>query len=76
MEAIRKIVKVIDNIITIKLPENFADGEVEVIILNKDSFFTLSDTQKEILNKRLSEPEDHYISAEQSIDYLKKKYGL
>ncbi|GGD84374.1 hypothetical protein [Planktosalinus lacus] len=76
MEAIRKIVKVIDNTITITLPENFADGEVEVIVLNNDSIFTLNDTQKEILNQRLSEPEDHYISAEQSIGYLKKKYGL
>lgn len=76
MEAIRKTVKVIDNTITITLPENFSDGEVEVIILNNDSTFTLTENQKEILNKRISEPEDHYISAEQSIDYLKKKYGL
>jgi adenylate kinase len=76
MEAIRKIVKVIDNTITIKLPENFSDGEVEVIVLNNDSIFALTENQKEILNSRISEPEDHYISSEQSIDYLKKKYGL
>ncbi|PKO99271.1 MAG: hypothetical protein CVU03_02530 [Bacteroidetes bacterium HGW-Bacteroidetes-2] len=76
MEAIRKIVKVIDNTITITLPDNFSDGEVEVIVLKNDSIFALTENQKEILNKRLAEPDDHYISAEQSIGYLKKKYGL
>lgn len=76
MEAIRKIVKVIDNTITIKLPDNFADGDVEVIILNNGSKFKLSDEQKETLNQRLSEPESQYITSKQSIEELKKKYGL
>lgn len=76
MEAFRKIVKVIDNTITISLPDNFSEGEVEVIVLKDNSMFALTEEQKEILKKRLSEPDDHYISAEQSIDSLKKKYGL
>ena len=35
MEAIRQIVKVKNNKISITLPENFSDEEVEVIILSK-----------------------------------------
>ncbi len=76
MEAFRKIVKVIDNTITITLPDNFSEGDVEVIVLKGNTVFALTEEQKEILEKRLSEPDDHYISAEQSIDFLKKKYGL
>jgi len=76
MEAIRKIVKVIDNTITITLPDNLSDGEVEVIVLKDNSMFALTEAQKETLHKRLSEPDDHYISSEQSIDFLKKKYGI
>ena len=34
MEAIRQIVKVKNNKITITLPENFSSDEVEVIILS------------------------------------------
>ena len=36
MEAIRQIVKVKNNKITITLPENFSSDEVEVIILSSE----------------------------------------
>jgi len=76
MEAIRKIVQVKNNTVTITLPIDFADGEVEVIVLTENAKQDLTDKQKEILNSRLAEPDEHYISTEQSIAYLKKKYAL
>jgi len=76
MEAIRKIVKVKNNTVTVTLPADFSDGEVEVIVLTESTKQDLNEDQKAILNRRLTEPDEHYISAEQSIEYLKKKYAL
>ena len=32
--------------------------------------------QKSMLDSRMQEPDEHYLSAEKSIELLKKKYGL
>lgn len=76
MEAIRKIVKVKNHQINITLPEDFYADEVEVIILPKQDDFELTDEMKEILDNRLNEPTENYLTSEESLLRLKKKNGL
>lgn len=77
MEAIRQYIKVNGRNINITLPDDFDAEEVEVIILAKDNDdFVLTNEMKNILDDRLNEPRENYISAEESIAQLKKKYGL
>lgn len=77
MEAIRQYIKVNGRNINITLPDDFDAEEVEVIILAKDNDdFVLTDEMKAILDERLNEPRENYISAEESIAQLRKKYGL
>lgn len=76
MEALRQYFKVTGRNITITLPDDFTADEVEVIILPKNDDFYLTDEMKEILEQRVSEPSDGYITAEESIAKLNKKYGL
>jgi hypothetical protein len=47
-----------------------------VITVEEEENFELSYENKEILNKRLAEDKSDYISAKQSINELKDKYGL
>lgn len=76
MEAIRQYIKVNGRTINITLPDNFDADEVEVIILPKNEEIYLTDEMKSILDSTLNEPTDNYISSEESIDKLKKKYGI
>jgi hypothetical protein len=76
MEAIRKFIKVEGKSINITLPDDFYADEVEVIILPKNDDFYLTDEMKAELDLRLNEPTTDYLSAEESIADLKKKYGL
>ena len=75
MEAIREIIKVKNRQVIITLPDDFNADEVEVIIL-KTIESELSEEQKAILKSRLNEPETEYISSQESLDLLKKKYGF
>lgn len=75
MEAIREIVKVKNRQVIINLPDDFNADEVEVIVL-KTSESELSEEQKTILENRLNEPETEYITSQESLDLLKKKYGF
>lgn len=75
MEAIRKIVKVKNRQVIINLPDDFNADEVEVIVL-KTSESELSEEQKTILENRLNDPETEYITSQESLDLLKKKYGF
>jgi len=75
MEAIREIVKVKNRQVIINLPEDFNADEVEVIVL-KTIENELSEEQKIILENRLNEPETEYITSQESLDLLKKKYGF
>lgn len=75
MEAIREIVKVKNRQVIINLPDDFNADEVEVIVL-KTIESELSEEQKTILENRLNEPETEYISSQESLDLLKKKYGF
>ncbi|WP_445455351.1 hypothetical protein [Flavobacterium sp. HNIBRBA15423] len=77
MEAIRQFVKVKNHQITITLPEDFNTEEVEVIILVKnDNDLMLSEREKKILDNRVKEPETEYISSNESLEKIRKKYGF
>ena len=75
MEAIREIVKVKNRQVIINLPDDFNADEVEVIVL-KTIEDELSEEQKTILENRINEPETEYITSQESLDLLKKKYGF
>lgn len=76
MEAIRQFVKVKNRQINIELPEGFDAEEVEVIILSTLPDYELSEEQKAIIEKRFSEPETNYISSQESLEIIKRKYGF
>ena len=73
MEAIRQIVKVKNNKVNITLPDNFNFQEVEVIILPKNDDFILTNDMKTILDARSKEDKSTFITAQESIDSLKKR---
>lgn len=75
MEAIREIVKVKNRQVIINLPDDFNADEVEVIVLKRIEN-ELSEEQKTILENRLNDPETEYITSQESLDLLKKKYGF
>ncbi len=76
MEAIRQFIKVNGRTINITLPDDFNADEVEVIILPKNDQTHLTDEMKTVLDSRLNEPSENYISAKESVDKLKNKYGI
>lgn len=81
MIAFKKTIVVKNRQISINLPQEFDAQEVEVIVFSKNEHalpddFELSDEQKTILDERLKEPDENYISGEESIKRLRKKYGL
>ncbi len=76
MEAIRQFVTVKNRQINITLPDDFNAEEVEVIILPKHDDFVLTDTMKEILQTRLNEPTENYLTSEESLNKIKTKYGI
>jgi len=76
MEAIRKFIKVEGKTIKITLPDDFNADEVEVIILPKNDDFYLTYEMKAELDLQLKESATDYISGEESIAELKKKYGI
>lgn len=79
MEAIRQFVKVKNREVNIVLPDDFIADEVEVIVLAKSNnsiAFELTDEQKQLLDTRLAEPESEYISSEESLEKIRKKYGF
>jgi len=76
MEAIRKIVTVKNHQINITLPEDFYADEVEVIILPKQNDFELTEEMKQVLDNRANEPTEDYLTSDESLLRIKKKYGL
>jgi len=43
---------------------------------NQNADFELSDVQKETLNERLKSEENEFVSARESLEKLRKTYGL
>ena len=73
MEAIRQIVKVKNNKITITLPENFSTDEVEVIILSsRNDNYTIPQWQMDEVRNRA----DKYLKNPENVtdidDFLKE----
>ena len=60
MDAIRQIVEVKNHQIKVELPENFDAEFVEVIIFRKenDFDFKVSEEEKELMRKRISESKE------------------
>ena len=76
MEAIRRIITVKNQSITVILPDDFTADEVEVIILPKQDDFILTDEMKATLDSRVNEPIEEYLTSEESLNRIKNKYGL
>lgn len=54
----------------------FKSKPITIIVEEDDSDFDLTADMKTVLDERLQEDESTYLTAEQSINQLNKKYGL
>lgn len=54
----------------------FKSKPITIIVEEDDSYFELMADMKAVLDERLQEDESTYLSAEESIKQLNKKYGL
>lgn len=73
MEAIRQIVKVKNNKISITLPENFSADEVEVIILSKkDDNHTIPQWQMDQVRERSARYHKNPENVTDIDDFLKE----
>jgi hypothetical protein len=54
----------------------FKSKPITIIVEEDDSDFELTADMKTVLDERLQEDESTYLSAEESICQLNKKYGL
>lgn len=54
----------------------FKSKPITIIVEEDEDGFELTSEMKAILDERLEEDEKTYISAEDSITHLQKKYGL
>jgi uncharacterized protein YneR len=54
----------------------FKSKPITIIVEEDDSQYMVSDDMKVVLDERLREDERTYLSAEESIHQLKKKYDL
>ncbi|HMR19976.1 MAG TPA: hypothetical protein PKA53_11815 [Sphingobacterium sp.] len=54
----------------------FKSKPITVIVEEDDSYLELTADMKDVLDGRLREDETTYLSAEESIEQLNKKYGL
>jgi hypothetical protein len=54
----------------------FKSKPITIIVEEDESDFELTADMKVILEERLEEDENTYLSSEESLNQLKKKYGL
>ena len=54
----------------------FKSKPITIIVEEDDSDFEFTTGMKTVLDERLQEDENSYLSAEESISQLNKKYGL
>ncbi|MBC7641548.1 MAG: hypothetical protein H7174_04305 [Flavobacterium sp.] len=73
MEAIRQTVKVKNHSFKITLPEDFNADEVDVIIIQKNDDFVLTNEMKLVLDERSKQDKSDFISANESIFRLKNR---
>ncbi|MCO5249704.1 MAG: hypothetical protein M9887_12240 [Chitinophagales bacterium] len=66
----------VDNDILDAIKTAFQSRPITIIVHESDSSFELTDEMKNILDDRLMEDEDTYLTAEESVQKIDKKYGL
>ena len=54
----------------------FKSKSITIIVKEDDSDFELTHNMKSVLDERINEDEKTYLTAEESIQKLNKKYGL
>jgi hypothetical protein len=54
----------------------FKSKPITIIVEEDDSDFELTTDMKSVLDERLQEDENTYLSSEASLKQIKKKYGL
>lgn len=54
----------------------FKSKPITIIVEEDESNFELTTDMKAVLDERLQEDESTYLSAEESVNQLNKKYGL
>lgn len=54
----------------------FESNPISITIETKETESELTDEQKQILDERLEEDTSDYLSAEESINLLRKNYGV
>lgn len=54
----------------------FKSKPITIIVEEDESDFELTTAMKSVLDERLEEDEKTYLTAEESIDKLNRKYGL
>jgi len=54
----------------------FKSKTITIIVEEDESNFELTTDMKAVLDERLQEDESTYLSAEESVNQLNKKYGL
>ncbi|MBI3142717.1 MAG: hypothetical protein HYZ16_07810 [Bacteroidetes bacterium] len=54
----------------------FKSKPITIIVEEDDGAFELTADMKAVLNERLQEDDSTYLSSEESINQLNKKYGL
>ena len=54
----------------------FKSKPITIIVEEDESYAELSDDMKIILDERLKEDEKTYLTADESVNKLQKKYGL
>ena len=58
------------------IKSTFKSRAITIIVEEDESDFELTTEMKAILDERLQEDENTYLSADESINQLNKKYGL
>jgi hypothetical protein len=66
------------------IPENIVDDikaafrskAITIVVEETDVAFELTDEMKSILDQRIEEPKEDYISAAKSLEQLREKHGL
>lgn len=65
-----------EGILTLDSKLQEKNRSVKVIILLDEEEYDLSEEMKNILDERLAEDQATYLSANKSLDSLRKKYGV
>jgi hypothetical protein len=71
LSSAEEVTNIVDSIISA-----YRSKSITITVEDDDDLFELTDEVKDMLDERLMEDSDTYLTAEQSISELKNKYGL